>query len=74
MIEALREAWGEIAREESVRDYFFKEVLEDMGRFQAAETAEPAPAAAPNPTAPTAPANPTALTGPAIAPAEPAPR
>jgi TRAP-type mannitol/chloroaromatic compound transport system substrate-binding protein len=74
VIEALREDWGEIAREEGVRDYFFKEVLEDMERFQAAETAEPAPAAAPNPAAPTAPANPTALTGPAIAPTEPAPR
>ncbi|ODS03981.1 hypothetical protein AUC71_06530 [Methyloceanibacter marginalis] len=35
VLEALREAWGEIAREEGVRDYFFKEVLEDIERFQA---------------------------------------
>ena len=32
--EALREAWGEIAREEGVRDYLFKEVLEDIETFQ----------------------------------------
>ena len=34
VLEALREAWGEIAREEGVRDYFFKEVLEDIERFE----------------------------------------
>jgi len=35
VLEALREAWGQIAREEGVRDYFFKEVLEDIERFEA---------------------------------------
>ncbi len=34
VLEALREAWGEIAREEGVRDYFFNEVLEDIERFE----------------------------------------
>ncbi|ODS00146.1 hypothetical protein AUC68_03275 [Methyloceanibacter methanicus] len=32
--EALREAWREIAREEGVRDYLFKEVLDDIETFQ----------------------------------------
>jgi len=35
VLEALREAWGEIAREEGVRDYFFKEVLQDIEKFEA---------------------------------------
>lgn len=61
VVEALRGAWGEIAREESVRDYFFKEVLEDIERFQAGAdnaAAEPDPAqpsvtpAAPSPAVP----------------------
>jgi len=34
VLDALREAWGEIAREEGVRDYFSKEVLEDIERFE----------------------------------------
>jgi TRAP-type mannitol/chloroaromatic compound transport system substrate-binding protein len=53
VMEGLREAWGEIAREEGVRDYFFKEVLGDIEAFQAAgETASPAPAPPANPAAP----------------------
>jgi len=32
---ALREAWGEIAREEGTRDYIFKEVLADLETFEA---------------------------------------
>jgi len=31
---ALREAWREITREEGVRDYLFKEVLEDIETFR----------------------------------------
>lgn len=34
VIDALREAWDEIVREEGVRDYFFKEVLEDIETFR----------------------------------------
>lgn len=33
----LRAAWGEVAREEGTRDFFFKEVLEDIKRFEAVE-------------------------------------
>jgi len=59
VIEALRAAWGEIVREEGVRDYFFKEVLEDIETFRggkqdvdamegsASRQAEPAAAAKP---------------------------
>lgn len=46
----LRAAWGEIAREEGTRDYFFKEVLEDISKFRAAEaTPWPAPPEASTP-------------------------
>lgn len=38
--EALREAWGEVAREEGVRDYLFKEVLDDIEAFEARDGAE----------------------------------
>ena len=34
VMDALREAWGEVAREEGVRDYFFKEVLSDIEGFE----------------------------------------
>ena len=47
VIQGLRDAWAEIAKEEGTRDYFFKEVLQDIERFQAAET--PQPQAAPPP-------------------------
>lgn len=59
VLEALRAAWGEIVREEGVRYYFFKEVLEDIGKFKArAERPVSAPAskisapARPKPTVP----------------------
>lgn len=61
VLEASREAWGEIAREEGVRDYFFKEVLEDIERFEtgaeqtrlgpAPQAVEPAAAAGNQPAA-----------------------
>jgi TRAP-type mannitol/chloroaromatic compound transport system substrate-binding protein len=35
VLDALREAWGEIAQEEGIRDYFFKEVLADLEKFEA---------------------------------------
>lgn len=35
VLEALRRAWGEIIAEEGVRDYMFKEVLQDLEKFQA---------------------------------------
>ena len=35
VLDALREAWAQVAREEGIRDYFFKEVLEDIETFQA---------------------------------------
>jgi len=35
VVQGLREAWAEIAKEEGTRDYFFKEVLEDIERFEA---------------------------------------
>ena len=50
VLDALREAWAEIVREEGVRDYFFKEVLEDIetfrtgGRETEANSASPVPA------------------------------
>ena len=42
VIEALREAWGEVAKEEGTRDYFFKEVLEDIAKFEAKPLDAPA--------------------------------
>ena len=44
VLKALREAWGEVAKEEGARDYFFKQVLEDIAKFEAAEAAPQAPA------------------------------
>jgi len=55
VLDALRAAWAEIAKEEGIRDYFFKEVLEDIEKFEAGaaataagpptpQTAEPAAA------------------------------
>ena len=37
---ALREAWREITREEGVRDYLFKEVLEDIETFRSGSEAK----------------------------------
>lgn len=44
VLEGLRKAWGEIAEEEGTRDYFFKEVLADIEKFEAGASAAPAPA------------------------------
>jgi TRAP-type mannitol/chloroaromatic compound transport system substrate-binding protein len=43
VLDALQRAWQEIATEEGVRDYFFKEVLEDWRRFAGADDAAPEP-------------------------------
>ncbi len=40
VIEALRTSWAEIAREEGIRDYLFKQVLDDIEAFQAKESAK----------------------------------
>jgi TRAP-type mannitol/chloroaromatic compound transport system substrate-binding protein len=59
VLDALREAWAEVAKEEGIRDYFFKEVLEDMKKFQAS-AAGPTPAAPVTQKAEPAAANPAA--------------
>ncbi len=38
VLDALREAWGEVAKEEGTRDYFFKVILDDLERFEAGTT------------------------------------
>lgn len=53
VLQALRDAWSEIAKEEGIRDYFFKEVLQDIEAFQA-KGLEPAPDAPANAPAPQA--------------------
>jgi len=58
VLDALREAWGEVAREEGVRDYFFKEVLGDIEKFEAAQGVQNA--GAKNPGTESAPAPPNA--------------
>ncbi|GFO82685.1 MAG: C4-dicarboxylate ABC transporter [Methyloceanibacter sp.] len=40
VLEALRGAWSEVAREEGVRDYLFKEVFEDIERFRSGDGAD----------------------------------
>jgi TRAP-type mannitol/chloroaromatic compound transport system substrate-binding protein len=56
VLEGLREAWGEIAKEEGTRDYFFKEVLGDLETFEAKESGRPEKAAGETePPAPPAP-------------------
>jgi len=40
VLEALRGAWAEVAREEGVRDYLFKEVLDDIERFRSGDGAD----------------------------------
>ena len=40
ILQALRGAWAEIAKEEGIRDSFFKRVLEDIEAFQAKELDE----------------------------------
>jgi TRAP-type mannitol/chloroaromatic compound transport system substrate-binding protein len=43
VLTALRGAWGEIAKEEGDRDYFFRTVLEDIEKFGAKEGSAPSP-------------------------------
>lgn len=51
VLSALRAAWGEIAKEEGDRDYFFRTVLEDIAKFrdaaQGGSAQAPSPGAAP---------------------------
>ncbi|MGH6734986.1 MAG: TRAP transporter substrate-binding protein [Methyloceanibacter sp.] len=51
VIEALREAWAGIAKEEGARDYFFKEVLDDIEKFQSTSSGAAEPPASPEPDA-----------------------
>jgi TRAP-type mannitol/chloroaromatic compound transport system substrate-binding protein len=44
VLSALRSAWGEIAKEESDQDYFFRIVLEDIAKFRGAAQKKSAPA------------------------------
>jgi TRAP-type mannitol/chloroaromatic compound transport system substrate-binding protein len=46
VLAALRASWAEIAREEGIRDYLFKQVLEDIEAFQAKDANKEASAAA----------------------------
>lgn len=43
VLASLRAAWGEIAKEEGDRDYFFKAVLDDIEKFIAKAEGAPAP-------------------------------
>jgi TRAP-type mannitol/chloroaromatic compound transport system substrate-binding protein len=52
-LESLHEAWRQVAKEEGTRDYFFKEVLEDIEKFRAGNAASP-PAPSPEPPGPAA--------------------
>jgi TRAP-type mannitol/chloroaromatic compound transport system substrate-binding protein len=45
VLTAFRVAWAEVAKDEGDRDYFFKEVLEDIEKFRAKQADEPSPAA-----------------------------
>ena len=49
VLDALRAAWAQVAKEEGIRDYFFKEVLEDMEKFQAGAAGAASGPAAPMP-------------------------
>jgi TRAP-type mannitol/chloroaromatic compound transport system substrate-binding protein len=51
VLAALRAAWAEIAKEEGIRDYLFKEVLEDIEKFRAGPSSAAGTAAAPAPQA-----------------------
>lgn len=58
VLEALRSAWTELAKEEGERDYFFQEVLEDIEKFRARQALPQtggAPASAPPKAAPARP-------------------
>ena len=47
VLASLRAAWGEIAKEEGDRDYFFKTVLDDIENFMAKSQEAPGSQAAP---------------------------
>jgi TRAP-type mannitol/chloroaromatic compound transport system substrate-binding protein len=47
VLAALRSAWADLAKEESGRDYFFREVLEDIEKFRVKDTEPRAPQASP---------------------------
>jgi TRAP-type mannitol/chloroaromatic compound transport system substrate-binding protein len=47
VLASLRAAWGEIAKEEGDRDYFFKTVLDDIEKFVAKSQGVPGSQAAP---------------------------
>jgi TRAP-type mannitol/chloroaromatic compound transport system substrate-binding protein len=47
VLDALRESWAEVAKEEGIRDYFFKEVSEDIAKFAADGPTAPAPSVEP---------------------------
>ena len=55
VLKALRAAWGEVAEEESARDYFFEQVLEDIAKFEAPPPAPAPEAPPPEPKTPSAP-------------------
>jgi TRAP-type mannitol/chloroaromatic compound transport system substrate-binding protein len=74
VLPALRESWGEIAREEGIRDYLFKQVLEDIEAFQAKDSNGAAAAAAPGKTPHGTPEKAPGAAGPGDTPEpEPAP-
>ena len=57
VLDALRAAWGEVVKEEGIRDFFFKEVFEDIAKFEASPPdapATPAPLPPPETAAPAA--------------------
>jgi hypothetical protein len=45
MMKAFRRAWDEVAKEEGVRDEFFRTVLDDLEKFRAGHPS-PAPSSA----------------------------
>lgn len=49
VLEGLREAWGQIAKEEGTRDYFFKTVVDDIEKFRTANEASRRGATSPTP-------------------------
>jgi TRAP-type mannitol/chloroaromatic compound transport system substrate-binding protein len=57
VLASLRAAWGEVAKEEGDRDYFFQTVLDDIEKFlaKAASTPAPEPKLSADPRAPAGP-------------------
>ncbi len=44
MLQAFRDAWNQVAKEEGDRDIFFRVVIDDLDKFRAAMAAPPQPA------------------------------